>query len=385
MENIVLIHYNEIAIKGKNRLVFEHKLISNIKIVLKEKLLLVKRRYGAIYCKLTKGSEKEGREALKRIPGIAHFSFVEVSDLDFEKIKDHSLNFLKNKNFNTFKVNCKRSYKKFKLKSMEVNRLVGEYLLNSLNKKVDIHKPDITLYIEIGEKEVFIFSEKIKGLGGLPVGSSSKIICSLSGGIDSPVSAFKMIRRGCQVVFVHLYNNSLVRREVLSKIKKLIEQLNKYQLESKLYVVPFSDIQKEIISNVASEYRMIVYRRFMFKVINKIAHIEKCKGVVTGDSLGQVASQTLENLNSIYQASQIPILTPLIGSDKIEIIELSKEIGTYDISIIPYPDCCSFMISAHPETRSKIEDIKELELNLNNIEQLLLDSIKKAEIFKFKI
>jgi thiamine biosynthesis protein ThiI len=268
---------------------------------------------------------------------------------------------------------------------MEVNMLVGEYILNNLEKKVDIKNPELKLYIEIGEKEVFIFCEKIKGLGGLPVGSSSKIICSLSGGIDSPVSAFKMIKRGCPVVFVHLYNNSLVKREVVSKIKDIVEKLNSFQLNSKLYIVPFSEIQKEIIANVNSEYRMIVYRRFMFRVINQIAVIEKCKGVVTGDSMGQVASQTLDNILSIYDVSTIPILTPLIGSDKNEIIDVAKEIGTYELSIIPYPDCCSFMISSHPQTKSKLDAVKRLEENILDKELLVDGAIKKADVFEFKI
>ncbi|MDD2477976.1 MAG: tRNA uracil 4-sulfurtransferase ThiI [archaeon] len=385
MEEVVLIHYNEIAIKGKNRSFFEQKLINYIRRVLKEDLILIKKRYGSFYCKFKKGSKDRVEELLKKIPGIAHFSFAVLSTLDLEKIKKVSLDFIKEKDFLTFKVLCKRSYKKFKYKSMEVNMLVGEYILNNLEKKVDIKNPELKLYIEIGEKEVFIFCEKIKGLGGLPVGSSSKIICSLSGGIDSPVSAFKMIKRGCPVVFVHLYNNSLVKREVVSKIKDIVEKLNSFQLNSKLYIVPFSEIQKEIIANVNSEYRMIVYRRFMFRVINQIAVIEKCKGVVTGDSMGQVASQTLDNILSIYDVSTIPILTPLIGSDKNEIIDVAKEIGTYELSIIPYPDCCSFMISSHPQTKSKLDAVKRLEENILDKELLVDGAIKKADVFEFKI
>ena len=385
MEDIVLIHYNEIAIKGKNRNFFEQKLINHIKIVLKEDLLLIKKRYGLFYCKFKKGSKDRVCKLLKMVPGIAHFSFAIISDLDLEKIKKDSLEFLKEKDFLTFKVLCKRSYKKFKYKSMEVNMLIGEYILNNLKRKVDIKNPDLNLYIEIGEKEVFIFSKKIKGLGGLPVGSSSKIICSLSGGIDSPVSAFKMIKRGCDVVYVHLYNNTLVKREVLSKIRNIVEKLNNYQLNSKLYVVPFSEIQKEIIANISSEYRMIIYRRFMFRVINGISVIENCKGVVTGDSMGQVASQTLENIFSIYDVSTIPILTPLIGSDKQEIIVVAKEIGTYEISIIPYPDCCSFMLSLHPQTKSNLDEIKKLEENILDKELLIENAINKADVFEFKI
>jgi thiamine biosynthesis protein ThiI len=205
----------------------------------------------------------------------------------------------------------------------------------------------------------------------------------LSGGIDSPVASYLMMKRGCKVVFVNIYNQTQVDRSVLSKIDKIVNELTKFQGKSRLYVVPFANIQKQIIMNVPSKYRMVIYRRFMFRIMNLISQKEKTKAFVTGDSVGQVASQTLENINSIYDASELPILCPLIGMNKEEIIEISKFIGTYEHSIIPFPDCCSFMIAQHPETKSRLDDIKKIEENIENIDELVASCVEEAEVRNF--
>jgi len=209
---------------------------------------------------------------------------------------------------------------------------------------------------------------------------NTKLICSLSGGIDSPVSSFLMMKCGCKIVFVHILNRTQTGEAVLSKIDKLVKQLSKTQPKSKLYIVPFENIQKQLIMNVPSKLRMIVYRRFMLRIINSIAKREKAQGIVTGDSLGQVASQTLDNLNCIYAASKLPVLSPLIGMDKVEIINIAKKIGTYDHSIIPYPDCCSFMLGKYPETRAEPGEIERIESFIENQEKLIEESVSNAEV-----
>ncbi len=373
-----IIHYSEIAIKGKNRTFFENKLIDNIKKALNKDLIKVYKRYGRIICDCKKYPDN-----LQHIPGITFFSETIKSKPDLAQIKKDSLNLLKTKNFQTFKVIAKRSNKDFKTNSSQINNILGEHILTKLNKKVDVKNPDLKLYIEVCEKEVFIYTEKQKGIDGLPTTSSGKLISSLSGGIDSPVASFLMMKRGCKIIFVHFHNQT--QQGVLTKIKDLVKELTKFQLSSKLYIVPFSKIQKQITINTPAKYRMIIYRIFMMKIINQIAKREKAKGIITGDSLGQVASQTIENINCIYNFSELPIFSPLIGTNKQEIIDLSKKIGTYDHSILPYPDCCSFMIAQHPETKADLKKIEGLEKNIENKESLIKEAISEAKVLKFSI
>ena len=383
--NIIIIHYSEIGTKGENRPFFERILANNVRVLLNRYIHNVSRKYGRIVCKIKNEDYLDKIiEKLKKVPGIAYFSPAIKSELNIEQIKESLLNILQNKKFNTFKVITKRSNKMFPMTSIEVNKILGEYIVNSLNKKVNLISPDIKLYVEICEKEAYIYLEKFSGLGGLPVSSSGKVISLLSGGIDSPVASFLMMKRGCQVIFTHFYNRTLTSQAALTKIDKIVRQLTEFQIQSKLYIVPFQDVQYEIIANIPSNYRMIVYRRFMMRIANKIADLENAKAIVTGDSVGQVASQTLENLGCIYQAAKYPVLSPLVGLNKNEIIQLAKNIGTYDYSILPYPDCCSFMVAKHPETSAKLEKILKLEENLD-VEQIINKCLQKIKSKLFKI
>jgi len=381
MYNKIVIHYSEIGLKGRNRAFFEKKLIDNIKKSLGKDTKKVYKRYGRIICNITDKTNLEKiKQKLKKIPGIAYFSFATYSKLEIKDIKKQALEILKNEEFTTFKVITKRSNKKFQLNSFEINKALGQYLSNNLKKKVIMNNTDVNLYIEICEKEVFIYTNKHQSMGGLPVGVSGKVICSLSGGIDSPVASVLMMKRGCKVIFVHIFNKTLTKQGVLTKINKIVQQLTKFQFNSRLYVIPFEKIQKEIVANVPSKYRMIIYRRFMMKIINKLAKTKKAKGILTGDSIGQVASQTLENLRCIYQASDLPVFAPLIGMNKEEIVQIAKKTGTFEYSILPYPDCCSFMIAKHPETKANLKQIIQAENNIKNQEKLIQESISKAKI-----
>lgn len=379
--DIAVIHYSEIALKGNNKRHFENQLMKNIA---EKTKIQPKKLYSRIIISLDKKADFEGIEkSLKSIPGIANFSFAKKAKLDYESIKKEGINILKNLEFETFKVNSKRQNKEFKMNSLELSGKLGYDIINELGKKAKMKNPDIELFIEICDKNAYLYAEKIKGIGGLPIGVSGKVAALLSGGIDSPVAAYSMMKRGCSIVLVHAFNNSINESGVLSKIEKLAKQLSIFQPKIKLYLVPFKDIQKKIIMNVNSKERMIIYRRFMTRIANKIAFKENAKAIITGDSVGQVASQTLENLASIYEASRLPILTPLIGMNKEEIISISKEIGAFEYSIMPYADCCSFMISNHPETKSKIKDILESESKIEEIDYLVLDAIKKAKTMRF--
>ncbi len=360
---MILIHYGEIGLKGKNRASFENCLIENIRKILKNNIEEIYKEYGRIILEeKERANREEIKHILEKIPGIENFSFSRAVDLDIEKIKGVALEIAKNANFSTFRIRTKRANKDFPYNSIKINEIVGKEIKEKLDKKVDLEKAELTIYIEIGNRNAYIYTEKFNGIGGLPVGSQGKVISLISGGIDSPVSSWLMMKRGCKVVFVHFYNEKLVAYP--KKLEEIIGILNQYQIDTTAYFIPFANLQYEIIRYTPAKYRMVVYRRAMMKMANEIAFREGAKAIITGDNIGQVASQTLENLNCIYEASSLPVLAPLIGLNKKEIVELAKKIGTYEASIKPYEDCCSFMVAKHPVTRANLEKIKQIERKL---------------------
>ena len=366
---IYVVHYGEIALKGKNRDFFERKLMENIRRKVGGR---IRRRYGRIIVEAESAEER-----LKKIPGIKYFAKAEVCGLDIEEIKrlaEKAVN-----SAETFKIETKRSNKDFPYTSIDVNRIVGEYVRTRRGIKVDLKNPDVTVYVEIGEKECYIYTEKIPGIGGLPCGVSGRVVAQISGGIDSPVAAFLAMKRGAEVIAAHFFNQTLHSPQVRKKILDLAEKLSEFH-RVKLYMVPFEEVQKEIIRSIPAKYRMIVYRRSMMRMSNVIAKKERAKAIVTGDSLSQVASQTLDNIRVIYAASDLPVLPPLIGFDKEETIDIAKRIGTYEISILPYEDCCTLMVAKHPETRAKLEEVERMESLADFKEE---EAVERAEVFEF--
>lgn len=369
----IIIHYDEITLKGRNRPLFENALVTNIKDFFNDRNIGYEKIYkngGKIAVDLIGKSENsEIREILRNIPGVSNFYFAVSTDKDINKINKKTVALLNLSNkidkYKTFKIEARRSDKKFEFKSPEINARVGEYVLENTGFKVDVHSPDLEIIIDIGNKNCFIYFEKIKGIGGLPVETAGNLISLLSGGIDSPVASYMMMKRGARIIFVHFKNRTIRGAEDgVDKIKSLVKALNKFQRKSKLYIIPFDEFQEEIIVNIPSKNRMIIYRRFMLKTAEMIAEKENTMGIVMGDSLGQVASQTLENINAVYSTVNLPVFTPLIGMNKQEIIDMAKKIGTYEISIIPYPDCCSLLAAKHPETKARLEEIINQEKNL---------------------
>ncbi|MBI2548177.1 tRNA 4-thiouridine(8) synthase ThiI [Candidatus Woesearchaeota archaeon] len=361
-ENILVIHYSEIGTKGDNRSLFEQCLVRNIKERLGTLISGVQREYGRIIVTLpVEVKQEEIFQRMQLLPGVAFFAFAYRSLLDTAAMKEISIALLKQKSFITFKVDVKRSNKLFPQTSQEIANSLGDHIRTTLQKNVNLTKPDQKLFVEIGEKNAYLFTEKHYGTGGLPVGSSGKIIASLSGGIDSPVASFLMMKRGCTVIFVHIYNETASAQNNKEKIQELVTKLASFQGRSKLHIVPFGELQRLIIAGCPAKSRMILYRRLMMRILNSIAKQEKARAIVTGDSIGQVASQTLENLQCIYDASTIPILTPLSGMNKDEIIALAQKIKTYDISIQSSLDCCSFMIAKNPETKARLQNIIAIE------------------------
>ena len=303
-------------------------------------------------------------ELLALLPGIRNFSVAHECELELEAMqlaaKEAVLSdFGPDVAGTPFRVTSKRSNKRFPVTSPQLNFEVGGFLKSQLDLAVNLNQPEIDVHVEVGAKAAYIYTRKIRGIGGLPVGVSGRGVVLFSGGIDSPVAAYTMMKRGMEVVLVHLYNSTINRD--FAKIHDLARQVSRYQGKVKLYLIDLEEFQRHAIAHVPAEYRMIIYKRQMIRSAGTIAKQEKAQALVTGDSLGQVASQTLANIHAIYDASDLPLLSPLIGMDKEEIIELGRRIGTYEISIEEYCDICSFLIAKHPETQGDRDHVAAFE------------------------
>jgi thiamine biosynthesis protein ThiI len=369
--------------KGKNRKSFENRLVRNIQTKILPLEVNPQRDFGLIAFDLPWGCKvQEMTHTLERIPGIAYFSFARKVPLDIELIRTRITDLLVGRSFETFKIDTRRHDKRFHINSMEMNVLIGDIVRVATGKKAKMDSPDLRVKIEITDKYAYISFEDIRGVGGLPVNPKQKVLAMLSGGIDSPVAAFMMMKRGCTVRLVHFHNQNQMSQSVENKIIQLSEWLARYQMDTELYIVPFERIQKEIIMNVHSTMRMLAYRRFMIKISSHIAERTGARFLIVGDSLSQVASQTLENLSATYYDTQIPILSPLIGLNKNEITALAKKIGTYEISILPYSDCCTFFVPKHPVLRSTAKELEEIESRFNT-KSLIEATMKTVKVLNW--
>jgi thiamine biosynthesis protein ThiI len=375
----VIVHYSEIGIKGKNRPYFEKMLVSNIKRSL-GKGPEVKRLSGRIIIKPNKRS-KDVRERLGKVFGISNLCLGFECKPDLKNIEDLVLKGVKSKKFRSFKIDSRRGDKKFKYTSEQINIRLGD-MVRKMGFEVDLENPDLTVFVEVADKHAFVYFEKIRGLGGLPVGVSGRVVCLISSGIDSPLAAYKMMKRGLRVIFVHFHSYPSTSKKSIEKTIKLVKLLNEYQFDSGLYLVPFIGIQKEIVNETLEKYRVILYRRMMLRVAEEIAKKIRAKALVTGESVGQVASQTLDNIFVIDKASGMPILRPLVGHDKQDIINEAEGIGSYKISIQPHEDCCSLFVPKHPETHASLDKIEEMEKFID-IDNLIKSSVKKMEVRSF--
>lgn len=387
--NYIVCHYGEIALKGGNRKFFEEKLVSNIKTALQNQtpksFEFIKRISGRILINLSQNgqlSDVNGQMSavLKNTFGIINFSFAVKAEQNIKSIQEIALELLKNKKFKTFRIFAKRAEKKFPLNSQQINEKIGAFIVKKLGKKVDLENPDITVFIEIVEKTAFLYLEKIKGSGGLPAGSSGKGIVLLSGGIDSPVASYFAMKRGVETIYLHFHSYPFTSKNSIEKVKQLVAILNKFQQKSKLILIPFAEIQQKIVSaKIDEKLRVVLYRRFMMRIAEIIAEKESASVLITGESIGQVASQTLENIKAIEEAVKIPVLRPLAGFDKEEIINISRNIGAYEASILPCDDTCSLFAPLHPETKANLKMVKLAEKKLN-VKNLIAKIIKNREI-----
>jgi thiamine biosynthesis protein ThiI len=385
----VIIHYHELALKGRNRPYFEGRLVRHIRRALKGLgAARVEPLQGRIRAMLTEEARWEPiRERLARVFGIANFSLNQMVALDLDKpdlapLHAATAAVIRDKSFSTFRVSTRRADKRFPFTSMDVDRAVGAHLRALTGKPVDLTHPDLTIHIELMAPHSYVAAGREQGPGGMPTGVGGKVVCLLSGGIDSPVAAYRMLKRGCKATFVHFHGRPYVTRASEHKVREIVELLTQYQLYSRLYLVPFGEIQRQIILGAPAPVRVVLYRRMMIRIAEELARRDKAWALVTGDSLGQVASQTPENLTVVEDATHLPILRPLIGMDKLEITEQAQRIGTFDTSIEPDQDCCTLFVPRHPSTRTSLDHVHRIERELA-IDAMVKQGVERAELAEF--
>lgn len=382
MYTALLVRYGEISLKGKNRSEFEQRLLVNIDNVLADlPPRKIRKTFGRIFIEL-KDDLPEVKERLQRVFGVVSFSPVVEAPLDIAAIREKALHVLENTPGQTFKVETKRSNKGFPYKSPEINHLVGGYLLARTGQKVDVHNPDRVIHLEIRDDGAYIYSQIIPGPGGLPVGVTGRGVLLISGGLDSPVAGWLGLKRGLELTGLHFHSFPFTSERSKEKVIELCQVLARYAGSFRLIVAPFTAIQKAIRQSCPEELYVTIMRRMMFRLAEKVAHLEGALALLTGESLGQVASQTLESIAVINRVVELPVLRPVISWDKTEIVELARKIGTYEISIQPYEDCCTLFVPRHPATKPRLEKVERAEENLDveGLMQECLDNLETIEI-----
>ncbi len=381
---VLLVHYHEIALKARNRPLFVNQLVRNLRQATADlPVSKIRKLTGRIVLDLAdEGSAGAVADRIQQVCGVANCAVALRAPLTLDALRVTAERALTGKSFQTFRVTARRAFKEFPLTSQQVNEALGSFVLNRFPARVDLKNPEITLFIEILPREAYLYLKKVPGPGGLPVGVAGRVLALISGGIDSPVAAFRMMRRGCLVSFVHFHGAPFLDRRTQEKTKEILKRLTRFQYASRLYLIPFGEVQQEVVLNTPAPYRVLLYRRLMARIAEHLAGLEEARALVTGESLGQVASQTLENLTVIEDAVRLPVLRPLIGMDKEEISEQAKGIGTYEISIQPDQDCCMLFIPRHPATRATVEEIGRVELTLD-IDRLVKMSVERAELEVF--
>lgn len=374
MYKAFLIKYAEIGVKGKNRYLFEDALVNQIKYALKkcEGTFSVHKTQGRIYVDaLTDFDYEETVEHLKRVFGISGICpVVYVEDEGFEKLCEDVIRYLNRvypRHDQTFKVQARRARKNYPKESMVINMDLGEAILNAFPQmRVDVHKPEILLNIEVREK-IYIYSEIIPGPGGMPVGSGGKAMLLLSGGIDSPVAGYMIAKRGVKLDAVYFNAPPYTSERAKQKVIDLARIVSRYTGPIYLHIINFTDIQLAIYEKCPHEELTIIMRRYMMRIAEQIAKNTECLGLITGESIGQVASQTMHSLIATNEVCELPVYRPLIGFDKQEIVEVSEKIGTYETSILPYEDCCTIFVAKHPVTKPSLKVIRRHEENLAEV------------------
>ncbi|MGH7411274.1 MAG: tRNA uracil 4-sulfurtransferase ThiI, partial [Candidatus Methylomirabilis sp.] len=378
-----LIHYHEIALKGKNRSYFLKQLADNLRTASQDlDVGRLRRPAGRLFLEMHEDTSWEAlRERLGWVFGIANFASAFRVAPDLTSLTKSIEAEVSGRSFASFAVAARRAFKSFPQTSQEINQVVGTAIKDASGAKVDLRNPELTVHIEVLPDEAFFYFEKIQGPGGLPVGVSGTVVCLLSGGIDSPVAAYRMMKRGCRVVFVHFHSQPFADRTSQEKAIDLARLLTRYQYASRLYLVPFGETQEQVVASVTARFRVLVYRRLMLRIAEEIARKEGAQALVTGESLGQVSSQTLENIAAIEEAATLPILRPLVGMDKEEITHQARQIGSYEISTILDQDCCSMFAPRQVATHASDQEVSLAERTLE-IDPLVQEALSAARLIE---
>ena len=384
MNDIILLKLGEIVLKGLNRKSFEQKLMSNVRRRLEP---VGKFRVYCLQSTVYVEAEEDGAdmdaafEALKKVFGVIKLSRAAACEKDKDAIANLAIEYLREdmERVRSFKVESKRSDKSFPLTSIELSQYVGGLLAEAYpNVQVDVHEPELTVHLEVRDLAAYVHATPVPGAGGMPVGSNGVAVTLLSGGIDSPVSTYMIAKRGVRLIPVHFFSFPYTSQQAKDKVVELGRQLTEYCGRMTLEVVPFTHIQEEIRDKCPEEYFTLIMRRFMMRIAKRIADANGAKAVVTGENLGQVASQTMEAMASTQAVIDMPVLQPLIGMDKEEIVTLARKIGTFETSILPYEDCCTVFTPRHPRTHPKLKDVEAAESALD-IDALVDEAVKGIE------
>lgn len=385
MYNILIVKYGEIGVKGKNRYIFENKLIKNVKNILKPiGKFNVYKEYGRIYVDLDGYDYEEVVEEVKKVFGIVGVCPAVRAEKDYNLLKELALKMLEEKieqGYKSFKVYSRRGDKDFKLTSQEMSLDIGGYLVSQVKDKiaVDVRNPEVKIHCELRQNHVMVYSDTIPGYGGLPLGTNGRAMSLLSGGIDSPVASWMVAKRGMELECIHFHSYPFTSEKSQEKVRDLAQILAKYCGRVRLHKVNMLEIQKSIGLNCKDEEMTIISRRFMMRIAERVAESRHCDALVTGESIGQVASQTIQGLTCTNASVKMPVFRPLIAMDKTEIIEVAQKIGTFETSILPEEDCCTVFSPKKPVTKPKLDRIEKSENKLD-VEKLIQDAIDNIEV-----
>ena len=363
----VIVHYHELSLKRGNRPLFLRHLARNLLAATHDVGPVTLRQLsGRILLDLSGHPQPElVRDRVARVFGVASCALAYRVPSTLEAMKAVIGELIQGKEFPSFRISARRAFKTYPLSSVEINAALGAFVLERVRTRVDLTNPAFTIHVEVLPAETFVYLDRMAGPGGLPVGASGTVAALLSGGIDSPVAAWRMMKRGCRVIFVHFHSVPYLPPTSQEKARALVGRLTDWQYRSELLFVPFGEIQREVVLGVPPPARVVVYRRLMVRIAEALARRRGALALATGESLGQVASQTLQNIARIDEAASMPILRPLIGMDKLEIIEAAQRLGTFEISIEPDADCCTLFVPRHPATRMSAEDVRDVEAKLD--------------------
>lgn len=378
MDKLIMIKYGELTTKKANRKVFINMLENNINKILKNEEYKITKDRVRMYIECSSASLDNIVKKLKKVFGIHGIVIVDKVDTNIESIKNKVLEKINN-NYKTFKVNTKRADKNFEIHSMEFNNIIGGFVLKNTNLKVDVHNPDVLINIEIRKEGTFIYTNEIKGIGGYPVGIQGKGLLMLSGGIDSPVAGYLSLKRGVDLECLYFESPPHTSVEAKNKVIKLASIINEYSGNIKVNVIPFTKIQEEIYKNCPDSYIITIMRRMMYRIAEQVVKKKKLKVIINGESIGQVASQTLTSMIVINNVTNLPIIRPVACMDKLEIIDIATKIGTYETSILPYEDCCTIFLPKHPVINPDLNKAIQYE-NSFDYKKLIDECIENMEV-----